>query len=183
MSNEHGLDADYFIKLCAREFNPEVIRRQTPSDLARALARAARTACASVLREEEFEWTEVLATGQIRAGDKVRVYDAQGVPKTYRVHEVLEPGDPKREEIILNRRRNHYFITCMLLDRTSWAKRALTGYATMVAGALLLGGLLMWLAVAILNHFGGSYGRSSALTTTSARCAQSFNDLRLKARP
>lgn len=30
-----------------------------------------------------------------------------------------------------------------------------TGYATMVVGALLLGGLLLWLAVEILDHFGG----------------------------
>lgn len=125
MTNEHGLDADYFIKLCAREFNPDVIKRQRPADLARALARAARTACASVLREEEFEWTEVCATGQVRAGDKLRIYDAQGVINHVRVHEVLNPGDPMLEEIIVNRRRNFYFITRMLLDRTSWAKRAL----------------------------------------------------------
>lgn len=125
MNNEHGLDADFFIKLCAREFNPDVLRRQTPADLARALARAARTACASVLREEEFEWTEVRAAGQVRAGDKLRIYDAQGEIKHFRVHEVLNPGDPKLEEIIVNRRRNFYFITRMLLDRTSWAKRAL----------------------------------------------------------
>lgn len=125
MTNEHGLDADYFIKLCAREFNPEVIRHQTPADLARALARAARTACASVLREEEFEWAEVRAAGQVRAGDKLRVYDARGEIKHFRVHQVLNPGDPRHEEIIVNRRRNFYFITSMLLDRTSWAKRAL----------------------------------------------------------
>ena len=52
--NEYGLDADYFIKLCAREFSPEVIRSQRPADLARAFARAARTACADVLDEREF---------------------------------------------------------------------------------------------------------------------------------
>lgn len=52
--NEYGLDADYFIKLCAREFSPEVIRSQRPADLARAFARAARTACAEVLDEREF---------------------------------------------------------------------------------------------------------------------------------
>lgn len=54
MTNEYSLDADYFIKLCAREFTPDVIRNQRPADLARAFARAARTACADVLSETEF---------------------------------------------------------------------------------------------------------------------------------
>lgn len=54
MNNQYGLDADYFIRLCAREFNPDVIRNQNPEDLARAFARAARTACAEVLAEAEF---------------------------------------------------------------------------------------------------------------------------------
>lgn len=55
MNNANGLDADYFIRLCAREFNPDVIRNQNPEDLARAFARAARTACAEVLLEQEFQ--------------------------------------------------------------------------------------------------------------------------------
>lgn len=54
MNNQYGLDSDYFIRLCAREFNPDVIRNQNPEDLARAFARAARTACAEVLGEAEF---------------------------------------------------------------------------------------------------------------------------------
>lgn len=54
MTNAYGLDADYFIRLCAREFSPAVIRNQTPECLARAFARAARTACAEVLGEAEF---------------------------------------------------------------------------------------------------------------------------------
>lgn len=54
MENTHGLDADYFIKLFARELKPDVIRNQTPHCLARVLARAARTACAQVLLEHEF---------------------------------------------------------------------------------------------------------------------------------
>src|SRR5690606_37222440 len=55
MDNAFGLDADYFIRLLARELNPEVVRNQTPSCLARVLARAARTACAEVLAEPEFQ--------------------------------------------------------------------------------------------------------------------------------
>lgn len=57
MLNQHGLDTDYFIRLCAREFNPDVIRSQRPEDIARAFARAARTACAEVLQEREFQTT------------------------------------------------------------------------------------------------------------------------------
>lgn len=54
MNNAFGLDADYFQRLCKREFNDDVIRSQTPSDLARAFARASRTADASVMNEPEF---------------------------------------------------------------------------------------------------------------------------------
>lgn len=54
MDNAYGLDADYFIRLCKREFNDDVIGSQTPSDLARAFARASRTADASVMNEPEF---------------------------------------------------------------------------------------------------------------------------------
>lgn len=57
MPNEYGLDVNYFIRLCAREFSPEVIRNQNPKDLARAFARAARTACSEVLLEPEFQIT------------------------------------------------------------------------------------------------------------------------------
>ncbi len=54
MTNSYGLDADYFIRLFARELNPDVVRNQNPQDLARVLARAARTACEEVLAEPEF---------------------------------------------------------------------------------------------------------------------------------
>ncbi len=76
MLNQHGLDTDYFIRLCAREFNPDVIRSQRPEDIARAFARAARTACAEVLQEREFQTTtaayDVLA-------ERLRQVDAEGM--------------------------------------------------------------------------------------------------------
>lgn len=53
-NNAYGLDVDYFQRLCKREFTDDVIRSQTPSDLARAFARASRTADASVMNEPEF---------------------------------------------------------------------------------------------------------------------------------
>lgn len=124
-TNEYGLDVDYFTKLCAREFNPSVIRNRRPDDLARALLRAARTACAAVMREEEFEWSQIRAAGEVRAGDKMRIYDARGNTCHFRVRQVLNPGDPEREEIVLNRQRNTHLPTRAILEQTSWAKRAL----------------------------------------------------------
>jgi len=53
-TNQFGLDVDYFVRLCKREFSPEAIANQTPSDLARALARASRTADPQVMHEPEF---------------------------------------------------------------------------------------------------------------------------------
>ncbi len=34
MTNSYGLDAEYFIRLFARELNPDVVRNQNPQDLA-----------------------------------------------------------------------------------------------------------------------------------------------------
>lgn len=120
MKNEHGLDVDYFTRLCAREFNPDVIRRQRPDDLARALARAPRTACSKVLREDEFQWERLDCPGQIIAGDEIR-FTLSGKTITARVGEVLNPGTD-REEVVYNRRRNHYFITAMAIAGTSTHK-------------------------------------------------------------
>lgn len=55
MKNEYGLDVPYFQRLCAREFNDDVISRQTPDCLSRAFLRAAKTADARVFFEREFE--------------------------------------------------------------------------------------------------------------------------------
>ncbi len=54
MDNAYGLDADYFIRLFARELSPDVVRNQTPACLARVLLRAARTASEQVFAELEF---------------------------------------------------------------------------------------------------------------------------------
>lgn len=118
--NQFGLDADYFIRLCAREFNPEVIRNQAPADLARAFARAARTACAEVLREEEFNWEPLSAAGQIRVGDKIR-FELSGDTVTRRVKKIIAPGT-ESEEIIYSEKNNFYLITSMALAGKSSQK-------------------------------------------------------------
>lgn len=120
MDNQYGLDADYFIKLCKREFSPSVILNQRPEDLARAFARAARTACAGVLREDEFNWEHLRSTGQIQAGDKLR-FTISGETVSARVKEVLNPGTDA-EEVIYNLKKNYFFITKMALDGSSTHK-------------------------------------------------------------
>lgn len=121
MKNEYRLDVDYFTKLCAREFNPDMIRRQPPQDLASALARAARAACAGVLREEAFEWERLYAPGQIVAGDEMH-FHFNGKSTTAHVAEVLNPGSD-REEVVYNRRKNFYFVTSMAIEGSSHAKQ------------------------------------------------------------
>lgn len=120
MDNQFGLDAAYFINLCKREFSPEVIRNHRPEDLARAFARAARTACAGVLREDEFNWEHLRSTGQIQAGDKLR-FTISGETVSARVKEVLNPGTDA-EEVIYNLKKNYFFITKMALDGSSTHK-------------------------------------------------------------
>lgn len=120
MDNAYGLDAEYFIRLFARELNPDVVRNQTPECLARVLARAARTACAQVLAEEEFQFDHLLRPGQIQAGDMIR-FTVAGRRMEGVVREVLNAGRDD-EEIIYNRKRNHFFITSMAVNGTSTHK-------------------------------------------------------------
>jgi len=57
-TNEYGLDVGYFRKLFNRELSS--LRSFRPDELARVLARAARTADASVLQEGEFQPSAVV---------------------------------------------------------------------------------------------------------------------------
>ncbi|MAK91112.1 MAG: hypothetical protein CMI13_07765 [Oleibacter sp.] len=60
------------------------------------------------------------APGQIKPGDVV-FCEYKGVPQRFRAKEVLNPGTDL-EEILINVKRNTYFITTMAIDGTSWAK-------------------------------------------------------------
>lgn len=119
-NNQYGLDTSYFTNLCAREFSPQAIANQRPDDLARAFARAARTACAHVLREDEFNWEPLRAAGQIRVGDKIR-FELSGDTVTRRVKKIFAPGT-EREEIIYSEKKNFYLITSMALAGKSSQK-------------------------------------------------------------
>lgn len=81
MENAYGLDADYFIRLFARELNPDVVRNQTPTCLARVLLRAARTASEQVFAELEF--SDLLPkSAEALAGITL---SAEGEANTYRM--------------------------------------------------------------------------------------------------
>lgn len=116
-TNTYGLDTDYFTRLCEREFSASSISNQTPEDLARAFARAARTACSHVLREEEFNWEPLRSVGQIKAGDKIR-FSIDGELITRRAIEILHAGTD-REEVLYQVKKNYYFNTCMAIKGSS----------------------------------------------------------------
>lgn len=59
--------------------------------------------------------------GQIKAGDTV-LCDFKDKPQKYRVKDVINAGTDK-EEILINKKKNIYFITSMAIDGSSWAKK------------------------------------------------------------
>lgn len=63
---------------------------------------------------------QLTSAGQIKPGNTVHC-DFKGRPQKYRVKEVLYAGTDK-EEILINKKKNLYFITSMAIDGTSWAK-------------------------------------------------------------
>jgi hypothetical protein len=60
------------------------------------------------------------AAGQIKVGYTVYC-EYEDKPVKYLVKQVLNPGTD-REEIIVNKKKNRYFITSMAINGTSWAK-------------------------------------------------------------
>lgn len=151
MNNAYGLDASYFINLFARELNPDVVRNQTPDCLARVLARAARTACAEVLAEEEFQFSHLHRPGQIKEGDEIRFTLAGKVIDATAVL-VLNPGTDK-EEVVYNRKKNHYFNTAMVVDGTSSHKRVLIRIKPGAGPEGIVGAGITWKAQGDANEY------------------------------
>jgi len=58
--------------------------------------------------------------GQIKTGDTIHC-EFRGEIQQHPVKEVLNAGT-SREEILINRKKNLYFITSMAIDGSSWAK-------------------------------------------------------------
>ena len=61
--------------------------------------------------------------GVLKKGD-VLLVNHKGKRKPYIVKEVLFPGK-ENEEIIINKKKNKYFITSMAVDGSSWAKNVM----------------------------------------------------------
>lgn len=58
--------------------------------------------------------------GQIKVNDSV-FCEFEGKKQKYRAKEVLNAGT-EEEEVLLNKKKNLYFITRMAIDGSSWAK-------------------------------------------------------------
>jgi hypothetical protein len=83
-TNEYGLDVGYFRKLFNRELNS--LRRFRPDELARVLARAARTADASVLQENEFQVGPVVPVAteeMLNEGVRALITGLKAFPENY----------------------------------------------------------------------------------------------------
>ncbi|RLV60966.1 hypothetical protein D5018_03750 [Parashewanella curva] len=64
----------------------------------------------------------VCSEGQLKVGDKIKVIGkSTSDDQVNTVKEVLEVDG--REEIVINKTRNYYFITQMLITGQSWAKQ------------------------------------------------------------
>ncbi|MFM5431416.1 hypothetical protein ACET9P_11045 [Aeromonas veronii] len=64
---------------------------------------------------------QLTAEGQLAKGDKIKIVGkSDSDSQTITVKEVIDVDG--HEEVIINKRKNRYFITNMVLAGTSWAK-------------------------------------------------------------
>lgn len=64
---------------------------------------------------------QLTAEGQLAPGDKIQIIGkSERDSQTITVKEVITVNG--REEVIINKRQNRYFITCKVLDGSSWAQ-------------------------------------------------------------
>lgn len=70
----------------------------------------------------QLECQIVNAEGQIKQGDTIRIVGKNVLDDQYaKAHEVLNIGGS--EEILIDKKRNRFFNTKMLLEGESWAKQ------------------------------------------------------------
>ncbi|MND97682.1 hypothetical protein D3C80_900070 [compost metagenome] len=75
----------------------------------------------SVTKLIEKKTMQLTAEGQLAKGDKIKIVGkSESDSQTITVKEVIDVDG--HEEVIINKRKNRYFITNMVLDGTSWAK-------------------------------------------------------------
>ena len=64
---------------------------------------------------------QLTAEGQLAKGDKIRIVGkSERDSQIVTIKEVITVDG--REEVIINKRRNYYFITALVLAGSSWAK-------------------------------------------------------------
>jgi hypothetical protein len=61
--------------------------------------------------------------GQIEEGDYLLIYTSIGA-YIAKAKEVIRSGEPS-EEIVINKRKNHYFILSMYFENKSWVKNVI----------------------------------------------------------
>lgn len=66
---------------------------------------------------------DITSAGQVKKGDVI-VCDCKGKEKAYKVKEVLFSGQ-HREEVIVNIKKNKFFLIENVLKNKSWAKNAM----------------------------------------------------------
>ncbi|WP_299197001.1 hypothetical protein, partial [uncultured Amphritea sp.] len=67
---------------------------------------------------------KVISAGQIQQDDHLILHTKEGII-TAKANEIIRPGvtdDSDGEEVIYNRKKNHYFITSMVISGQSWVK-------------------------------------------------------------
>ncbi len=70
---------------------------------------------------EDMSYSKLSASDQIHEGDRLIVVDDSGKVKKTTAKIVINPNTDK-EEIVINKSKNHYFILSMYLRGASWVK-------------------------------------------------------------
>lgn len=70
---------------------------------------------------------KIVKAGQIKVGDTLMIETKEGVIRPAKALDIVRPGvtdNSDGEEIIIDRGRNVYFITSLLVEGSSWVKEA-----------------------------------------------------------
>lgn len=68
-----------------------------------------------------IQFQSVTDYGQIKEGDTLAIEKANGCKFMATAKKIINPGTQK-EEVVICKSKNDYFIVSMLLDGTSWVK-------------------------------------------------------------
>lgn len=69
---------------------------------------------------------QITRAGQIQEGDPIILKTRDGI-MSVQARTVIRPGvtdESDGEEVVYNRKKNHYFITSMVIGGTSWVREA-----------------------------------------------------------